>query len=80
MKIASYILFAGAVRLSYIAVGYTSYAYADMQCAIAHRGASAPIGLVFLSLIPFIIAIILCLAFAIHFSRKNKVFQESDKK
>ena len=37
------------------------YNYADMECSIAHQGASAPAYIAFFSGIPFIILIAVCL-------------------
>lgn len=54
MKKAAYIIFAAALILSHFTVGITCYSYAEMLCAIAHGGASAPAYIVFyVTLIPF---------------------------
>lgn len=54
MKKAAYIIFAAALILSHFTVGITGYSYAEMLCAIAHGGASAPAYIVFyVTLIPF---------------------------
>ena len=37
------------------------YNYAYMECAIAHQGASAPVYIAFLSGVPYIILIAICL-------------------
>ena len=38
-----------------------AYNYASMECSIAHQGASAPTTVAFLTAIPYLILIVLCL-------------------
>lgn len=56
--------------LSHAACAIVAYSYADMLCAIRHRGASAPVYVVFLAAIPLCAAILLCLGLACFFRRR----------
>ena len=55
------ILYALSVILFGAMTATVSYNYAAMECSIAHQGASAPASVAFLSSIPFIIIIAVCL-------------------
>jgi len=49
-----------------------AYNYRGMLCGIEHRGFSAPASIAFLSAIPFLTGIIMCVVLAIRFHRKSK--------
>lgn len=72
MKKWSYLFTALAVVLSDIMCFVVAYNYRGMLCGIEHRGFSAPVSIAFLSAIPFLIGIIMCVVFAIRFHRKSK--------
>ncbi len=73
MKRVSYVMFAIAVALSYWTVGITCFSYAEMLCAIAHKGASAPANIVFcLILLPYGLATLIFSGLGVLFYRKGK--------
>ncbi|MEY8518323.1 hypothetical protein AALC25_15745 [Lachnospiraceae bacterium 29-84] len=72
MKKWSYLFTALAVVLSDIMCFVVAYNYRGMHCGIEHRGFSAPASIVFLSAIPFLIGIIMCVVLVIRFHRKSK--------
>ena len=72
MKKWSYLFTALAVVLSDIMCFVVAYNYRGMHCGIEHRGFSAPASIAFLSAIPFLTGIIMCVVLAIRFHRKSK--------
>ncbi len=54
-------LFALAIILFGAMTAVVAYNYAQMECSIAHQGASAPASVAFLAGIPFVIIIAICL-------------------
>lgn len=65
-----FILF--AVLLSDLMCAVVAYSYCNMRWCIEVQGASAPASIAFLWVIPYAIGILLCLALAIKFHRKQK--------
>lgn len=73
MKKLSYVMFAIAIVLSYWTVGITCFSYAEMLCAIAHKGASAPANIVFcLVLLPYSLATLIFAGLGVLSYRKGK--------
>lgn len=72
MKKLSYLFIAPAVLLSDEMCAFVAYSYRDMLCGIDHMAYSAPASVVFLSAIPFGVAIIVCVILAHIFRRKAK--------
>lgn len=65
-----------AILLMNVMCAVTAYSYRGMQCAVSHRGASAPAEVALLVAIPYIIAVAVCVALACGFygaSKKNSV-------
>ncbi len=55
------ILYAVSFILFSAMTATVAYNYASMECAIAHQGASAPASIAFLTAIPFVVVIAICL-------------------
>ena len=55
------VLSALAIILFGAMTAVVAYNYAQMECSIAHQGASAPADIAYLSAIPFVIIIAICL-------------------
>ena len=72
MKKLSALFLLLAVLLSDAMCAVVAYNYRAMLCAIAHDGASAPASMAFLSALPFLAGIILCIALAIFFRKKSQ--------
>lgn len=60
-----------SLLLSHVMCVVLAYQYRDMQCGVAHMGYSAPAGVVFLHVIPFIIGIIICVGVAVICHKKG---------
>ena len=60
-----------AILLSDVMCAVVAYRYCDMLWGIRYAGYSAPASIAFLSAIPFVIAIIICIILAIYFKRKD---------
>ena len=61
-----------AILLSDMMCAITAYNYCDMIWESKYAGYSAPARTAFLSAIPFVIGIAICVAFAIFFKNKAK--------
>ena len=55
------ILYVVSIILFAAMAATVAYNYASMECAIAHQGASAPANIAFLTIIPFVVVITVCL-------------------
>ena len=60
-----------AALLSNIMCAVVAWNYCDMRWGIKYAGYSAPASTAFLSAIPFVIGIAICIAFALIFKRKS---------
>ena len=67
----SWLFGAIAIVLSDIMCFVVAYNYRSLLCGIEHKGFSAPASVAFLTAVPFIIAIIICLILAIKFREKK---------
>ena len=72
MKKWSYLFTTLAIVLSDIMCFVVAYNYRGMLCGIESLCFSAPASTAFLSAIPFLIGIIVCVVLAIRFRRKSK--------
>lgn len=72
MKKWSYLFTTLAIVLSDIMCFVVAYNYRGMLCGIEYLCFSAPASTAFLSAIPFLIGIIVCVVLAIRFRRKSK--------
>ena len=70
MKKWSYLFAAFAVVLSDMMCFVVGYNYRDMLCGIEHAGFSAPASIAFLSAVPFVVGMIVCVVLAIRFREK----------
>ena len=70
MKTLSVIFWILAVLLSDVMCMVTGYQYCDMQWGIRYAGYSAPAWTAFLSGIPFVVGIAVCVVLALFFRRK----------
>ena len=72
MKKLFYIFTALAILLSDIMCAVVAYIYRDILCLIKHSAYAAPASIAFLYIIPFAIAIAICVVLAIIFYKKSK--------
>ena len=70
MKKLSWFFTALAIILSDVMCFVVAYSYRGMLCGIEHAGYSAPAGIAFLSAVPFLLGIIVCVILAIKFCKK----------
>lgn len=70
MKKLSIVFTALAILLSHIMCAVVAWNYCDMLWGIKYAGYSAPASTAFLSAIPFVIGICICIALALYFRRK----------
>ncbi|MBP5279955.1 MAG: hypothetical protein J6Z03_05685, partial [Erysipelotrichaceae bacterium] len=68
----SVVFFVLAILLSNIMCAVVAYNYCDMLWGIKYAGYSAPAWTAFLSGIPFLIGIIVCVCLALYFRKKNR--------
>ena len=72
MKKLSVLFGALAVLLSDAMCAVTAYVYCDIKWGIRYAGYSAPTWVAFLTAIPFIIGIAVCIVLTVYFKRKAK--------
>ena len=70
MKALSAIFWILAVLLSDVMCAVVAYNYCDMVWGIKYAGYSAPASVAFLTAIPFVIAIVVCIILALFFKKK----------
>ncbi len=70
MKTLSTVFWILAVLLSDVMCAVVSYNYCDMVWGIKYAGYSAPASVAFLTAIPFVIAIVVCIVLALFFKKK----------
>ena len=70
MKTLSTVFWILAVLLSDVMCAVVAYNYCDMVWGIKYAGYSAPASVAFLTAIPFIIAIVVCIILALFFKKK----------
>ncbi len=70
MKKLSFVFSLLAIVLSDVMCFEVAYRYRDMLCGIEHAGFSAPASLAFLSAIPYLAGIAVCVILAIRFYKK----------
>ena len=70
MKKLSYLFTALAIILSHVMCFVVAYNYRGMLCAIEHAGNSAPASIAFLSAIPFVVGIVVCVILAMKFRKR----------
>ena len=70
MKTLSTVFWILAVLLSDVMCAVASYNYCDMVWGIRYAGYSAPASTAFLTAIPFVIAITVCIVLALFFKKK----------
>ncbi len=70
MKKLFYLFVALSILLSNVMCAVVAYTYRGILCDIEHAGFSAPASLAFLYVIPFLIAIAICVVLAIVFYKK----------
>lgn len=71
MKKISILFILIAVLLSDIMCFTVAYSYRGLLCGIEHQGFSAPASIAFLYAVPFLFGIIICIALAVRFNRKD---------
>lgn len=71
MKTISRLFLLIAVILSHIMCAVVAYNYCNMEWEIKVGGTSAPVEIVYLYAIPFLIGIVLCLIGAFYFKKKS---------
>lgn len=71
MKILSTVFWILAVLLSDVMCAVVAYNYCDMIWGIRYAGYSAPASTAFLTAIPFIIAIAVCIVIALFLKKKT---------
>ncbi len=64
-----------AILLSDIMCAVVAWNYCNMQWGIKYAGYSAPASAAFLSVIPFLIGIMICIALAVFFKKKSALNQ-----
>ena len=72
MKKLGYLFAIIALILSHVMCAVVAYNYAYMRCAIEHCGNSAPAGVAFLYVIPFVAGIAICVILSVYFFRKQR--------
>ena len=72
LKILKNIFVVLAIIISNVMIGNVFYIYAKMECAIEHKGFSAPADIAFLYAIPYALAIIICILTIYFINRKIK--------
>ncbi len=70
MKTLSTVFWILAVLLSDVMCAVVAYNYCDMVWGIKYAGYSAPASVAFLTAIPFVIAIVVCIVLALFFKKK----------
>lgn len=70
MKTLSTVFWILAVLLSDVMCAVVAYNYCDMVWGIKYAGYSAPASVAFLTAIPFVIAIVVCIILALFFKKK----------
>ena len=70
MKFLSSFFWGLAILLSEVMCAIVSYNYCDMKWGIQYAGYSAPVWTAFLTAIPFVLGMILCIALAVFFRKK----------
>ncbi len=70
MKTLSTVFWILAVLLSDVMCAVVAYNYCDMVWGIKYAGYSAPASAAFLTAIPFVIAIVVCIILALFFKKK----------
>ena len=71
MKKTSRIFIILALILSHLMCIVVASNYTSMLCGIEHQGFSAPASTSFIYAVPFIIGIVICVAFALFFKKKK---------
>ena len=71
MKALSIVFWILAVLLSDVMCAVVAYNYCDMEWGIKYAAYSAPKWTAFLSAIPFVIAIAVCVVLALFFKKKS---------
>ncbi len=72
MKTISRLFLLIAVILSHIMCAVVAYNYCNMEWEIKVGGTSAPVEIVYLYAIPFLIGIVLCLIGVFYFKKKSR--------
>ncbi len=72
MKKLFYLFTALAILLSNIMCAVVAYSYREIVCWIQHDLYAAPAYIAFLYIIPFAVAIIICIILAVVFYKKSK--------
>ena len=67
-----------AILLSNIMCAVVAWNYCDMQWGIKYAGYSAPASTAFLSAIPFVVGIAVCIALALYFRRRAARTESSE--
>lgn len=70
MKKLSFCFWILAILLSHIMCAVVAWNYCDMLWGIKYAGHSAPVSTAFLSAIPFVAGIVVCVGLALHFRKK----------
>ncbi len=70
MRLLSSVFLGLAILLSEVMCAIVSYNYCDMKWGIRYAGYSAPVWTAFLTAIPFVFGIILCIFLAVFFRKK----------
>ena len=70
MKTLSTVFWILAVLLSDVMCAVVAYNYCDMVWGIKYAGYSAPASVAFLTAIPFVIAIVVCIILTLFFKKK----------
>ena len=70
MKKLSVGFWALAILLTNIMCAIVAWNYCDMLWGIKYAGYSAPASTAFLSAIPFVVGIVICVGLALHFRRR----------
>lgn len=71
MKVLSNLFLVMAVLLSDVMCAVVAYNYCNMEWGIRYAGYSAPASVAFFTAIPFMIAIVVCVAVALYLKKKT---------